>query len=163
MNHNNIEIERKFLVINDSYKALAVAKHHIVQGYLCQLPGRTVRVRIWDNDAYLTIKVKKDDGSLARHEWEFPIPVETAKEMLEHPLKPLLEKTRWICPGSLNGIPADDDKGNDLIWEVDEFEGRKAGLVIAEIELESDDQHFEKPPFIGAEVTGDPAYYNANM
>ncbi len=152
MNHNNIEIERKFLVKDDSYKPLAVAKHRIKQGYLCQLPGRTVRVRIFDDEAILTIKVKKADDALARHEWEFPIPMDKALEMLQHPLKPLLEKTRWIIPA-----------GGNLVWEVDEFEGRKAGLVIAEIELEDERQAFDKPNFIGREVTGEAEYYNANM
>ncbi len=158
MNHNNVEIERKFLVTSEEYKQLAVGKHRIVQGYLCQLPGRTVRVRIWDEQAILTIKVKAHDGSLARHEWEFEIPMDKAQEMLRHPLKPLLEKTRWI-------IPATTPEGgtSDLVWEVDEFDGRKKGLVLAEIELERDDQPFIKPSFIGEEVTGNPAYYNANM
>lgn len=160
----NIEIERKFLVVNDDYKQLAVSQYDIVQGYICKEAGRTVRVRIrtdkvsvsaeFTTHAYLTIKAKPAQEGIARFEWEREIDVADAKQLLQMCLPGLIEKTRRIVPCTDN---------NRLKWEIDEFHGRMAGLVMAEIELEQEDQAFVKPDFIGAEVTGDPRYYNANM
>lgn len=148
----NIEIERKFLVKDDSYKALAVGKHAIMQGYICREPGKTVRVRISDDKAFLTIKSSKIYAGIARFEWEREIDVEDAKQLMQIAQPAVLEKTRWLVP-----------EVNGLLWEVDEFHGRHAGLVMAEIELENEEQTFDKPAFIGEEVTGDSRYYNANM
>jgi CYTH domain-containing protein len=147
-----IEIERKFLVKDDSYKAQAIRHYEIVQGYICKEPGKTIRVRIRDNKAFLTIKSSRVYAGIARFEWEKEIDVAEAKQLLQIALPGLIEKTRWIVP-----------EGNGLDWEVDEFHGKHEGLVIAEIELEDEQQTFNKAAFIGEEVTGDPRYYNANM
>lgn len=160
---HNLEIERKFLVTDDSYKQLSVCRYDIVQGYICKEAGRTVRVRIRTEkslaggasavQAFLTIKSKPAGDGLARFEWEREIDASDAKQLLQMCLPGLLEKTRWIVPCA----------DSSLKWEVDEFHGRKEGLVMAEIELEHEDQTFIKPSFIGNEVTGNPHYYNANM
>ena len=149
----NVEIERKFLVRNDSYKALAVRHYEIIQGYLCKDKGRTIRVRIRDNEAFITIKGGAVDNGLARFEWERQIDVADAKQLLQLALPGWIEKTRWIVPANTR----------PLVWEIDEFHGRLEGRTLAEIELEEEHQAFEKPDFIGEEVTGDPQYYNANM
>ncbi|MBQ9523353.1 MAG: CYTH domain-containing protein [Paludibacteraceae bacterium] len=156
MNHNNLEIERKFLVRDESYKSLATESHLLRQGYISKMPGRTVRVRIRDDKAYLTIKVRMTETSFTRHEWEYEIPVADAEQMLAVCLPGLIEKRRWI-------IPATSPEGKAICWEVDEFLGRLAGLTLAEIELENETQVFDKPDFVTEEVTGDPRYYNANM
>lgn len=157
MNTNNLEIERKFLVLDDSYKQHATESHHLVQGYLSKQPGRTLRVRIYDDKAYVTIKVRDMNTAFTRHEWEYQIPMDDAKQMLALSVTAPIVKTRWIIPAT------SEDKETRLVWEVDEFEGRLAGLKLAEIELSREDQPFDKAAFIGEEVTGDPRYYNANM
>ena len=202
----NVEIELKFLVNGDNYKRLAIKHYEIVQGYLCKGEGKTVRVRIRDNQAFLTIKggaqntdrgadraQNTDRGAdrtqnteqsvlntgLARFEWEKEISVEDAKELLQLALPGLIEKTRWIVPAGVQNTDRcadrtqNTDRGADrtqntdsereLVWEVDEFHGRLEGRTLAEIELEYESQEFEKPAFIGEEVTGKPEYYNANM
>lgn len=141
-----LEIERKYLVANDSFLPLATAQHRIAQGYLSTKP--TVRVRVRDDEAFLTIK--SATKSFTRHEWEYPIPVEDAREMLAL-CTAKIEKTRYIVPF------------HSHIWEVDVFEGRHKGLAIAEIELKSEDEPFDLPPFVGDDVTGIPAYYNSNL
>ena len=170
MNNKNLEIERKFLVLDDSFKTLAVRKLEIVQGYLCKEHGRTVRVRIRDNEAFLTIKGKPvtDDGSqaigngIAHFEWEKAIEMEDAKQLLRLALPGLIEKTRWIVPAiKVEGRKVIGER--DLFWEVDEFHGALEGFVMAEIELEEENQTFEKPAFIGEEVTGDPRYNNTRI
>lgn len=153
----NIEIERKFLVKNDSYKQLADSHYTIIQGYICKEPGRTVRVRITthadgSSEAFLTIKSKPNKMGFSRFEWEKEIDVSDAKELITMCLPGIIEKTRWLIPAT-----------SHLTWEVDEFHGRLCGLVIAELELENENQVFEKPDFVGEEVTGNPQYYNANM
>lgn len=162
---NNIEIERKFFVLNDDYKQLAVSKYSIIQGYICKEPERTVRVRIKTSEdgsgtAFLTIKSKPNKMGFSRFEWEKEIDVADAKQLIDMCLPGVIEKTRWFIPASL---PHNLIASSPLTWEVDEFHGRLTGLVIAELELESEEQAFEKPNFIGKEVTGDPRYYNANM
>ena len=147
-----IEIERKFLVTSEVYKTQAIRHYEIVQGYLCREPGKTIRVRIRDKQAFLTIKSSRLYEGIARFEWEKEIDVTEAKQLLQLALPGLIEKTRWIIPAE-----------SGLVWEVDEFHGRHEGLVIAEIELEDEAQAFDKPAFIGKEVTGDPRYYNANL
>jgi CYTH domain-containing protein len=147
------EIERKFLVTNDSYKQLAVSHHHIVQGYISREKTGTVRIRIADVKAYLTIKGKPAVGHFARYEWEKEIDVKDATELIKLCQGTIIDKTRWIVPTGEKGLK----------WEVDEFHGKYEGLVVAEIELESEEQSFESPAFIGQEVTDNPQYYNANM
>ena len=143
------EIERKFLVGNDSYK-LEGHSVYIHQGFLSTEKERVVRVRIAGKKAYITVKgISKGIG---RAEFEYKIPMEDAKYMLEHLCTgPTIEKNRYYV-----------NKGG-FIWEVDEFLGDNAGLVVAEIELDSEEQDFPKPDWLGEEVTGDARYYNANL
>ena len=151
-----MEIERKYLVTSDCYKELAVARYHIRQGYISREKTGTVRVRITDDKAYLTIKGKPAAGHFARYEWEKEIDVQEAEELMKLCQGTVIDKTRWI-------VPAETIDNLQLIWEVDEFHGKHEGLVVAEIELDNEEQSFEIPDFIGDEVTHDPRYYNANM
>lgn len=151
-----MEIERKYLVTSDCYKELAVARYHIRQGYISREKTGTVRVRITDDKAYLTIKGKPAAGHFARYEWEKEIDVQEAEELMNLCQGTVIDKTRWI-------VPAETIDNLQLIWEVDEFHGKHEGLVVAEIELDNEEQSFEIPDFIGDEVTHDPRYYNANM
>ena len=148
-----MEIERKYLVTSDSYKQMAVARYHICQGYISREKTGTVRIRITDDKAYLTIKGKPAAGHFARYEWEKEIDVQEAKELMQLCQGTIIDKTRWIVPAAEEG----------LNWEVDEFHGKHEGLTIAEIELTSEEQEVEKPDFVGEDVTSDPRYYNANM
>ena len=145
------EIERKFLVKNDSFKNLATAKKNISQGYLNTHPERTVRIRIADEKAFLTIKGKGNETGMTRFEWEKEIQVDEAKALLALCEKGVIEKTRFLIPA-----------GNH-VFEVDEFYGENAGLVIAEIELSDENEAFEKPNWLGQEVTNDEKYYNAYL
>lgn len=162
---NNIEIERKFLVLNEDYKQLATSHYTIQQGYICKEPGRTVRVRITtqadgSEKAYLTIKSKPNANGFARFEWEKEIAPADAKQLIDMCLPGVIKKTRWLIPASSPNSPITT---SPLTWEVDEFHDRLAGLVIAELELERENQPYEKLSFVGEEVTGNPRYYNANM
>lgn len=155
----NLEIERKFLVKDESFKQLATNHYTIQQGYICKDPDRTVRVRIktladGSGKAYLTIKTKPNHLGFSRFEWEKEINIADAQQLIQICQPGVIEKTRWLIPSA---------DSTTLIWEVDEFHGRLHGLVLAELELESEEQTFIKPLFIGEEVTGDPRYYNANM
>lgn len=144
-----IEIERKFLLKSDEYRALSTSKQ-IVQGYICSDKNRIVRVRIYGEQAYLTIK--NASVGFARNEFEYEIPVADARIMLSEVCeKPIIEKVRYRY----------DYKG--FCWEIDEFHAENEGLVVAEIELPTVDCPFEKPTFIGEEVTNDMRYYNANL
>lgn len=158
-----MEIERKYLVKDDSYKRLAVSHHHIRQGYISREKTATVRIRITDHQAFLTIKGKPAAGHFARYEWEKEIDVKEAEELMLLCQGTLIDKTRWIVPAETCDSLLSIGSKLQLKWEVDEFHGKHEGLVVAEIELESEDQSFEKPDFIGDEVTEDPRYYNANM
>lgn len=143
------EIERKFLVKDDSWRGLGPGSRYR-QGYLSTDPERTVRARVVAGKGYLTIKGKTVNA--ARAEYEYSIPVQDAEAILDELCqRPLIEKTRYQI----------DYQG--LVWEVDEFEGENAGLVIAEVELASADQAVSLPGWIGEEVTADPRYYNANL
>ncbi len=144
------EIERKFLVVNDRWRASAAGERYR-QGYLATArPGQSVRVRIVGERGYLTIKGPTQ--GLSRAEFEYAIPLRDAEEMLETLCdRPLIEKTRYRLPIG------------DVVWEIDEFIGENAGLIIAEVELTSEDQPFEKPDWLGAEVSGEARYYNANL
>ena len=146
------EIERKFLVTNDTYKQSAVSHQRIIQGYISREKTGTVRIRIADDKAYLPINGKPAAGDFARYEWEKEIDVMEAKELMKLCQGTIIDKTRWI-------VPADQD----LKWEVDEFHGKHEGLVVAEIELQYEDQVVKLPCFVGKELTDDPRYYNANM
>jgi adenylate cyclase len=148
-----MEIERKYLVTSDSYKQMAVARYHICQGYISREKTGTVRIRITDDKAYLTIKGKPAAGHFARYEWEKEIDVQEAKELMQLCQGTIIDKTRWIIPAKEEGLK----------WEVDEFHGKHEGLTLAEIELTSEEQEVEKPDFVGEDVTSDPRYYNANM
>ena len=148
-----MEIERKYLVTSDSYKQMAVARYHICQGYISREKTGTVRIRITDDKAYLTIKGKPAAGHFARYEWEKEIDVQEAKELMHLCQGTIIDKTRWIVPAAEDGLK----------WEVDEFHGKHEGLTLAEIELTSEEQKVEKPDFVGEDVTSDPRYYNANM
>lgn len=144
-----IEIERKYIVATDEYKKMSVGSHSIIQGYLSAVPQRTVRVRIYDQQAFLTIKGLTTN--LSRQEYEYEIPLQDAREMLEMCEHAPLSKTRYI-------VEYDGKK-----WEIDEFHNQLEGLVIAEIELDDSNESFSLPPFVGREVTGDPAYYNSTL
>ena len=142
---------------------MAVARHHIRQGYISREKTGTVRVRITDDRAYLTIKGKPAAGHFARYEWEKEIDVHDAEELMKLCQGTIIDKTRWIVPAeTVDNLQLTVDN-LQLIWEVDEFHGKHEGLVVAEIELDNEEQSFEKPDFIGDEVTHDPRYYNANM
>ena len=158
-----MEIERKYLVTSDCYKELAVARYHIRQGYISREKTGTVRVRITDDKAYLTIKGKPAAGHFARYEWETEIDVQEAEELMNLCQGTIIDKTRWIVPAETGDNLQLTVDNLQLIWEVDEFHGKHEGLVVAEIELECEEQSFEIPDFIGNEVTHDPRYYNANM
>ena len=132
---------------------MAVARHHIRQGYISREKTGTVRVRISDDKAYLTIKGKPAAGHFARYEWEKEIDVKEAEELMKLCQGTIIDKTRWIVPAKEEGLK----------WEVDEFHGKYEGLVVAEIELECEEQVVELPTFVGKEVTDDRRYYNANM
>ena len=160
----NLEIERKFLVVNKDYKQLAISRYTIMQGYLCKEPDRTVRVRIktiqeGQGKAFLTIKSKPNNMGFSRFEWEKEIDVEDAKQLIQMCPNPI-EKTRWLVPAEVEKL---SDESVSAVWEVDEFHGRLEGFVMAELELENEKQTFCTPAFVGEEVTGDPRYYNANM
>lgn len=143
------EIERKFLVTDDSYKRLAYDSSRITQGYICSARGRTVRVRIRDNRGYLTIKGPSEIGGLSRYEWEKEIPLQEAMELMKLCEPGMIDKTRYLVHAGKH------------VFEVDEFYGENEGLVIAEVELESEEETYIKPDFIGQEVTGDVKYYNS--
>lgn len=146
-----LEIERKFLVTSDAYKSMAFAKHEIAQGYLNSTPERTVRVRIKDDKGYLTIKGKGNESGISRFEWEKEIPVFEAQSLLDLCEIGVIRKTRF------------EIKVGNYIFEVDEFYGENEGLVIAEVELESETDAFETPHWLGLEVTNDNSYYNSYL
>ena len=152
----NTEIERKFLVRDNSFLAQASETHEIWQGYLCKEPGKTIRVRIRDKQAFLTIKSSRLREGLAKFEWEREIPLSDAMEMQAICLPNPIMKTRYI-------IPAPPYEGQERKWEVDVFHGRLEGRVLAEIEVGDEREPFMRPSWLGEEVTGQPQYYNANM
>lgn len=145
-----MEIEHKFLV-SGPYKHLATDISHIVQGYLSDDPERTVRIRIRDDQATLTIKGGSSSDGLSRYEWEQPIPLDQARQLLALCLPGTIDKHRYIVPY----------EGRQ--WEVDEFHGHLEGLTLAELEVPSADTKFAIPPFLGPEVTGNPRYYNSQL
>ena len=145
------EIERKYLVLDDSFKHEAFSKSHIQQGYICSERGRTVRVRIRDARAYITIKGPSTDNGLTRYEFEQEIPLVDAEQLMQLCEPGIIDKTRWLV------------KSGDHTFEVDEFHGENDGLIVAEVELRDATDVVEIPHFIGKEVTGDRRYYNSQL
>jgi CYTH domain-containing protein len=145
------EIERKFVVKDDSYKHVATSHSHIIQAYIASGNGRTVRVRIRDDKAYLTIKGPSMDGGLSRYEFEKEITVEEAAQLFKLCAPGVIDKTRYLVHSGKH------------TFEVDEFYGENEGLVMAEVELGSADEEFVKPDFIGLEVTGDSRFTNRSL
>jgi len=146
-----IEIERKFLVTADTFKKEAFTQNRITQGYLSSIPERTVRVRIKGDRGFLTIKGASNESGLSRFEWEKEIPVDEAQKLLLLCEKGVIDKTRF------------EVKVGNHIFEVDEFYGENKGLIIAEIELATENEIFEKPEWLGKEVTNDTRYYNSYL
>lgn len=146
----SVEIERKFLVEGDTWRSQVASESHIMQGYLASSPEVTVRVRVKGNQAFLTIK--GESRGVARSEYEYSIPVVDAEEMLRDlAVLPPIDKVRYRIP--LGGH----------VWELDVFAGENAGLVMAEIELSSEDEDFDLPDWAGQEVSDDQRYFNVNL
>ena len=144
------EIERKFLVTGE-YKPQAYAHSRIVQGYISSVRGRTVRVRIRGEEGFLTIKGASDEKGLSRYEFEQKIPLADAEELLKLCEPGAIDKMRNLVPAGKH------------TWEIDVFHGENEGLILAEIELASEDEPFERPDWIGQEVSGDRRYYNSML
>lgn len=148
---SGLEIERKFLVNkrDGEYKKQAYSSSRIKQGYICSAHGRTVRVRIRDEKGYLTIKGPSDKGGMSRYEFEKEITLDEAEQLMKLCEPGIIDKTRYLV------------KSGRHTFEVDEFYGDNEGLVMAEVELGSEDEPYEKPDFIATEVTGDRRFYNS--
>ena len=146
-----LEIERKFLVKSTDFKSLAGAKNHIAQGYLNSNPERTVRIRIKGESGFLTIKGKGNQTGTTRLEWETEISLAEAKPLLAICEKGIIDKIRY------------EVEVGKHVYEVDEFFGENEGLIVAEIELNDENEAFEKPDWLGEEVTNDQRYYNAYL
>jgi adenylate cyclase len=153
----SFEIERKFLVRNDAWRKLATGRSEIRQAYLDKNPKVSVRVRIRDSRA--TLSLKSSSASLRRLELEYPIPTLEAEALIPLRHGDVVEKTRHIVPYNA----AQAGANGSLAWEVDEFSGANEGLVIAEIELPREDYPVELPPWIGQEVTGQSQFYNGSL
>lgn len=145
------EIERKFLVNSLKFKEEAINSFEIAQGFLNTHPERTVRVRIKGNKGFLTVKGKSNESGTSRFEWETEISITEVKQLLQLCEEGIIEKIRYHIP-----------KGNHL-FEVDEFFGDNSGLIIAEVELNHENEAFEKPSWLGNEVTGQIQYYNSQL
>lgn len=143
------EIERTFLVDDDSFKNMAVITVHILQGYLNRDPERTVRVRILNDSAFLTVKGKTQ--GYERDEFEYEVPLEDGLQMMDLCEGRKIDKTRYIVPFE------------GFTWEVDEYHGDLEGLVVTEVEMDHPEADISLPPFVGKEVTGDPRYYNSQL
>jgi adenylate cyclase len=144
------EIERKFLVKGD-FKPFASKETRITQGYISSIPERTVRVRVKGDKGFITIKGIGNASGATRYEWEKEIPVSEVNELLSICEPGVIDKTRYLI------------KAGEFTFEVDEFYGENQGLIVAEIELKSEADTFEKPEWLGAEVTGDVKYYNSML
>ena len=148
---SGMEIERKFMVRGNGYRQLAYASDRIKQGYICSGHGRTVRVRLRGGRGYLTIKGPSLDGGLSRYEFEKEIAPDEAEQLFRLCEPGIIDKTRYLV------------KSGQHTFEVDEFYGENEGLVMAEVELSAPDEPYEKPAFIGKEVTGDRRFYNSHL
>ena len=146
------EIERKFLVCGD-FKKEAYGSVRITQGYLSSVPQRVVRVRVKGEKGYITIKGAADETGVSRFEWEKEISLQDAQSLLQLAEPGIIDKTRYLI----------NNTDGKHIWEVDEFHGDNEGLVMAEIELENENDLFDKPEWLGKEVTGDNRYYNSYL
>ena len=146
------EIERKFLVKGD-FRADAFQATRIIQGYLCSALERTVRIRVKGDKGFITVKGAGNASGVTRFEWEKEIPVDEAKALLGLAEPGIIDKTRYLVKNT-------DGKH---IWEVDEFHGDNEGLLVAEIELSDEKDPFDKPGWLGEEVTGDPRYFNSML
>ena len=144
------EIERKFLV-DSEFKKLSTAETRIVQGYLSSVPERTVRIRIKGDKGYITIKGIGNESGATRYEWEDEISVADATELLSICEPGVIDKTRFFV------------KHGEHTFEVDEFYGENEGLIVAEVELDSEEEEFDRPDWLGAEVTGEAKYYNSML
>lgn len=144
------EIERKFLVSGE-FRQDSPESYRIMQGYICSDPDRTVRVRVRGDKGFLTIKGRSSGDGLSRYEWEKEIPVSEAVELMALCGSGVIDKTRYLVPFGRH------------TYEVDVFHGANEGLVLAEIELAEEQETFEKPSWLGEEVTGDPRYYNSML
>lgn len=144
-----IEIERKFLV-NGEYRSFAIRQQHVVQGYLSSVSERSVRVRIIDEKAFITVKGESSNKGTSRFEWEKEITLTEAEALLKICEPGIIEKNRFIIP-----------EKSGLFYEVDVFFGDNKGLIVAEIEVPYEDYQISKPDWLGKEVTGDIRYYNA--
>ncbi|WP_136466489.1 CYTH domain-containing protein [Flagellimonas onchidii] len=147
----HLEIERKFLVKSEAYKHEASSQIRILQGFLNTHPDRTVRVRIKGNKAFLTVKGRSSASGTTRFEWETEINTAEAVNLIDLCEDVVLEKIRYHV-----------SRGNH-VFEVDEFLGENKGLVVAEIELRHEDEAFERPEWLGKEVTGEIKYYNSQL
>lgn len=146
-----LEIERKFLVVSSAYKAAATRHTTITQGFLNTAPERTVRIRLQEDQGFLTVKGKSNTSGTTRLEWETQMPAADAERLLTLCESGILKKTRYEVPVGAH------------CYEVDEFHGENNGLVVAEIELQTEEEAFEKPKWLGKEVTGDVRYYNSQL
>ena len=146
-----MEIERKFLVKDNSFVDEAFKKRRIVQGYICSDAERSVRVRIRDDEGFLTIKSATNERGWSRYEFEKPVSLKDAEDLMELCLPGLIDKVRYYV------------KAGNHVWEVDVFHGKNEGLIVAEIELESENDVFELPLWVGQEVSGDAKYYNSML
>jgi len=142
------EIERKFLVVGD-FKSSSYKSIRLIQAYLSSVPERTVRVRIKGEKGYITIKGITSASGASRYEWEKEVPVNEIKELMQLCEPGMIDKTRYLV------------KAGKHTFEVDEFYGENEGLIVAEVELSSEDEKFEKPSWLGKEVTGNMKYYNS--
>lgn len=144
------EIERKFLVKGD-FKSEAFKATRIIQGYLCSVPERTVRVRVKGDKGFITIKGIGNESGASRFEWEKEIPVAEVQDLLKLCEPGIIDKTRYLV------------KAGEFTFEVDEFYGENEGLTVAEVELPDENAVFERPEWLGEEVTGDKRYYNSML
>jgi CYTH domain-containing protein len=145
------EIERKFLVVSEDFKNEAFKNSRIKQGFLNTHPERTVRLRITGDKAFITIKGKSSKNGLSRFEWEKEIDIDEAEALFELCEPGIIEKIRYLV------------KAGDFVFEIDEFYGENEGLKVAEIELNKETDTFEKPQWLGREVTGEIKYYNSQL
>ena len=145
----NVEIEHKYTVVDASYRQMSSRSIHTSQGYLSRCPDTTIRIRIADNVGMITIKTRNQGDS--RREYEYPIPVDDARQLLAMCPPPIIDKVRDIV------------EFHGHCWEVDEFSSPRQGLVVADIELPDSQTPSDLPPFVGENVTGNPDYYNSNL
>ena len=147
----NLEIERKFLLRNDDFKQESFKKERIIQGFLSSVPERTVRVRLIANVGFITVKGIGNESGTTRFEWEREISKQEAEKLLEICEAGIIDKERYFV------------KAGEHIFEIDEFELDNKGLVMAEVELKNEEDSFEKPSWLGEEVTGQIKYYNSSL